>query len=60
MKFAQATCTTGQIDESIILAICIAAQQSVKIIDPVIGTEEICTLIQNKFRTQCVSGLCVL
>ena len=45
MKFAQATCTTGQIDVSIILAICIAAQQSVKIIDPAIGTEAICTLI---------------
>ena len=45
VKFAQATCTAGPIDESIILAICIAAQQSLKIIDPAIGTEAICTLI---------------
>ena len=45
VKFAQATCTAGQIDENIKLAICIAAQQSLKIIDPAIGTAAIYTLI---------------
>ena len=43
VKFAQATRTAGQIDEIVILAICMAAQQSLKILDPAIGTAVIYT-----------------